>query len=187
MPEELRPPGGPLPLLLLTDALAEDLGDGRLDKTGAEALPRPGALAVVGDAGPMAVHVRVACFHGLQAFPSRALVRGGHRPLQVDGEGSDLLDGVRDMARPERPGEVRPRSDDRVTQGVPLLRVLEGQGPPCRGLLPDGQAHGEGKPIEAGLGVRGEVAWALAPRVAALGETRALGVQLLAWRVAPLH
>jgi integrase len=34
--EQMRPPFGPLHLLLLTEALADDLVDGRLDKTGAD-------------------------------------------------------------------------------------------------------------------------------------------------------
>jgi hypothetical protein len=44
----MGPPLGPLHLLALAEALADDLVDGRLDKTGADALPRAVALAVVG-------------------------------------------------------------------------------------------------------------------------------------------
>jgi hypothetical protein len=54
--EQMRPPFGPLRLLLLTEALADNLVDGRLDKTGADALPIPVALAVVGDEGAIAVN-----------------------------------------------------------------------------------------------------------------------------------
>jgi hypothetical protein len=36
--EQMRPAFGPLHLLLLAEALANDLVDGRLDKTGADAL-----------------------------------------------------------------------------------------------------------------------------------------------------
>jgi hypothetical protein len=55
--EQMRPPFGPLHLLLLTEALADDLVDGRLDKTGADALPIPVALAVVGDEGAIALDI----------------------------------------------------------------------------------------------------------------------------------
>jgi hypothetical protein len=67
--EQMRPAFGPLHLLLLAEALADDLVDGRLDKTGADALPIPITLVVGGDEGAIAVNVRVEFFHGLQQFP----------------------------------------------------------------------------------------------------------------------
>src|SRR4030095_7825339 len=57
--EQMRSPFGPLHLLLLQEALADALVDGRLDKTGADTLPIPVALAVVGDESAIAVNIRV--------------------------------------------------------------------------------------------------------------------------------
>ena len=56
----MRAPFGPLHLLRFTEALADDLVDGRLDKPGADALPIPVALAVVGDESAIALEIGVA-------------------------------------------------------------------------------------------------------------------------------
>src|SRR5262245_66461588 len=111
----MRAPFGPLHLLLFTEALADDLVDGRLDKTGADALPIPVALAVVGDEGAIAVYVCVEVFHGLQQFPGRAIACGGHSHIQVHYEVSDLLEGFIDIAVPQRPLESLQRSENRAT------------------------------------------------------------------------
>jgi hypothetical protein len=76
--QQMRTPLGPLQLLLLTEALADDLVDGRLDKTGADVLPIPVALAVVGDEGAIALDISVELLYGPQELSCRAIPCGGH-------------------------------------------------------------------------------------------------------------
>src|SRR5882724_9644910 len=71
--QQMRTPLGPLQLLLRTEALADDLVDGRLDKTGADVLPIPVALAVVGDEGAIALDVSVELLYGPQELSCRAI------------------------------------------------------------------------------------------------------------------
>ena len=57
--QEVRAALGPLHLLFFAEALADHLVNGRLDKTGADVLPIPVALAVVGDEGAIALDISV--------------------------------------------------------------------------------------------------------------------------------
>jgi hypothetical protein len=155
--QQMRLPLGPLHLLLLAETLADDLVDGRLDKTGAYTLPIPVALAIVGNEGAIAVNVRVEFFHGLQQFPGRAIARGGHGHIQVHREVSDFLERLIDVAMPQRRFESLQRLDDRVMQGVCLLLVMDRLGQTFRGLLHDGQTHRQMKPVQQVLGLRVQV------------------------------
>src|SRR5215475_2193158 len=126
---------GPLPLLAFAEAFTDHLVARGFDNAGADALPIPVALAIIGDEGAIALDIGVELLDGPQALTCRAIIRGGHRHIQVHGEVSDVLEGVIDMAMPARPCESLQRADDRVTQRVRLLLVLDRPGPPLRDLL----------------------------------------------------
>jgi hypothetical protein len=68
----MLPPLGPLHLLRLTEALADDLVDGRLDKTGADVLSIAVALTIV------ALVIGVEFFDGPQELSCRVIIRSGH-------------------------------------------------------------------------------------------------------------
>jgi hypothetical protein len=65
-----------LHLLLLAEAPADHLVAGRLDKSGADALPIPVALAIVGDKGAIALDIDVELLHSLQQLGVPGAIAG---------------------------------------------------------------------------------------------------------------
>src|SRR5215831_3842880 len=103
----MRPALGPLHLLLLTEAPADDLVARERHKAGADALALAIALAIVGDAEAIPLNRGVERLPGFEAFACGRIARGGHRHVQVHREGSELLERCVAVAMPQGPNPTR--------------------------------------------------------------------------------
>jgi hypothetical protein len=90
-------------LLLFHHPLAHHLVHSRCDKAGADALAVAIPLAIVGNKARIVPDVRVELLHGFQELPCGAIAARRHGDLQIHDRRLDHLQGLIDLAMPQKP------------------------------------------------------------------------------------
>jgi hypothetical protein len=125
----MRPTFAPLHLLAFAEAPADDLVDRGFDKAGADALPVPISLGIIGDEGAIAVNIRVKLLHGFEEFPCGAIASRGRR-VEVH------LDRLHHLERPIHvPIPQKPLQPFQFPQQVVYLQLADKSCEPLSGRL----------------------------------------------------
>ena len=118
----------------------------------------------------------------LRSFrPSIAARRHSH--LQIHDRRLHHLQGLIDVAMPQKPVQPLKRPPHRLTDLIRALVIMRRLRQAFRGLLQHGQAHRDMKPVQEMLSLGVEIQLELAHRIAAIGEEGDLLIELVTLRL----